>query len=257
MDIGIAERRTANRLIEEFMLLANEVVAERFAKMQAPFVYRVHERPSVEKIQEFRLFLNGLGMSFPKETDVIRPAMLKETLKQSVGQPFERVVHTVTLRSMQKAVYDVNCTGHFGLALKYYCHFTSPIRRYPDLMIHQDYQSHFCMMTGMPKPNGISKKWQPMRQPNLLQGKDFLWKSSGKQKKMKKAEYMTFHLGEVLPGVISGVGHFGVFVELENTVEGLIRMAALEDDFYDYEPEKHRLLADENKKLSPSETRLQ
>lgn len=241
VDIGIAERRTANRLIEEFMLLANEVVAERFAKMQAPFVYRVHERPSVEKIQELRLFLNGLGMSFPKETDVIRPAMLKATLKQSEGQPFERVVHTVTLRSMQKAVYDVNCTGHFGLALRYYCHFTSPIRRYPDLMIHRIIKAF------------LHDDWDAKTKRHFQKAAtEAAAQSSAREKlsveiereaeKMKKAEYMTFHLGEVLPGVISGVGHFGVFVELENTVEGLIRMAALEDDFYDYEPDKHRLI---------------
>jgi ribonuclease R len=241
VDIGIAERRTANRLIEEFMLLANEVVAERFAKMQAPFVYRVHERPSVEKLQELRLFLNGLGMSFPKETDVIRPAMLKTTLKQSEGQPFERVVHTVTLRSMQKAVYDVNCTGHFGLALRYYCHFTSPIRRYPDLMIHRIIKAF------------LHDDWDAKTKRHFQKAAtEAAAQSSAREKlsveiereaeKMKKAEYMTFHLGEVLPGVISGVGHFGVFVELENTVEGLIRMAALEDDFYDYEPEKHRLI---------------
>jgi ribonuclease R len=209
--------------------------------MQAPFVYRVHERPSVEKIQELRLFLNGLGMSFPKETDVIRPAMLKETLKQSVGQPFERVVHTVTLRSMQKAVYDVNCTGHFGLALRYYCHFTSPIRRYPDLMIHRIIKSF------------LHDDWDAKTKRHFQKAAtDAAAQSSTRERlsveiereaeKMKKAEYMTFHLGEVMPGVISGVGHFGVFVELENTVEGLIRMAALEDDFYDYEPEKHRLI---------------
>jgi ribonuclease R len=241
VDIGVAERRTANRLIEEFMLLANEVVAERFAKMQAPFVYRVHERPSVEKIQELRLFLNGLGMKFPKETDVIRPAMLKEVLKQSVGQPFERVVHTVTLRSMQKAVYDVNCTGHFGLALRYYCHFTSPIRRYPDLMIHRIIKAF------------LHNEWEARDKRHFQKvAADAAVQSSTREKlsveiereaeKMKKAEYMTFHLGEVFPGVVSGVGHFGVFVELENTVEGLIRMSALDDDFYDFEPDKHRLI---------------
>ena len=248
VDIGIAERRTANRLIEEFMLLANEVVAERFAKMEAPFVYRVHERPSVEKIQELRLFLNGLGMSFPKETDVIKPSMLKATLKQSEGQPFERVVHTVTLRSMQKAVYDVNCTGHFGLALRYYCHFTSPIRRYPDLMIHRIIKSF------------LHKEWDAKTKQHLQKAaKEAAIQSSVREKqsveiereaeKMKKAEYMTFHLGEVFPGVISGVGSFGIFVELENTVEGLIRMAALEDDFYDFEPAKHRLVGRRKQKV--------
>lgn len=241
VEIGVAERRTANRLIEEFMLLANEVVAERFAKMQAPFVYRVHERPSMEKIQELRMFLNGLGMSFPKETDVIKPTMLKTVLKQSEGQPFERVVHTVTLRSMQKAVYDVNCTGHFGLALRYYCHFTSPIRRYPDLMIHRIIKSF------------LHEEWDgKIKKHFQKEASEAAVQSSAREKlsveiereaeKMKKAEYMTFHLGEVFPGVVSGVGSFGVFVELENTVEGLIRMAALEDDFYDFEPEKHRLI---------------
>ena len=241
VDIGIAERRTANKLIEEFMLLANEVVAERFAKIQAPFVYRVHERPSTEKIQELRLFLNGLGISFPNDAQTIRPTMLKAVLQSSAGKPFERVVHTVTLRSMQKAVYDVNCTGHFGLALKYYCHFTSPIRRYPDLMIHRIIKAF------------LHNQWDAKTKKHFrIAAEEAAGQSSAREKisvdiereaeKMKKAEYMTFHLGEIQPGIISGVGHFGVFVELENTVEGLIRMAALDDDYYDYEPEKHRLI---------------
>jgi ribonuclease R len=241
VEIGVAERRTANRLIEEFMLLANEVVAERFAKMQAPFVYRVHERPSMDKLQELRLFLHGLGISLPKETDVIKPAVLKAILKQTEGQPFERVVHTVTLRSMQKAIYDVNCTGHFGLALKYYCHFTSPIRRYPDLMIHRIIKSFLHDEWD----NRIRRHFQKAAAEAAVQSSEREKQSveiEREAEKMKKAEYMTFHLGEVFPGIISGVGAMGIFVELENTVEGLIRMSALEDDFYDYEPEKHRLI---------------
>jgi ribonuclease R len=241
VDISIAERRTANRLIEEFMLLANEVVAERFAKMQAPFVYRVHERPSPEKIQELRLFLNGLGMSFPKETDVIRPAMLKATLKQSEGQPFERVVHTVTLRSMQKAMYDVNCTGHFGLALRYYCHFTSPIRRYPDLMIHRIIKAFLHNDWDIKNKRHFQKAAGEAASQSSAREKLSV-EIEREAEKMKKAEYMTYHLGEVYPGVISGVGAMGIFVELENTVEGLIRISSLDDDFYDHEPEKHRLI---------------
>ena len=241
VEIGVAERRTANRLIEEFMLLANEVVAERFAKMQAPFVYRVHDRPSVEKLQELRLFLHGLGINFPKESDAIKPAALKAILKQTVGEPFERVVHTVTLRSMQKAVYDTNCTGHFGLALRYYCHFTSPIRRYPDLMIHRIIKSY------------LHDDWDAKTKKHYQKAaNEAAIQSSAREKvsveiereaeKMKKAEYMTFHLGEIYPGIISGVGSMGIFVELENTVEGLVRISSLDDDFYDYEPERHRLI---------------
>lgn len=248
VDVAVAERRVANRMIEEFMLLANEVVAERFAKMEAPFVYRIHERPSPEKIQELRLFLSGLGLSFPDDAQTIRPSMLKDVLKASEDKPFERVVHTVTLRSMQKAVYDVKCTGHFGLALKYYCHFTSPIRRYPDLMIHRIIKSF------------LNGQWEAKTKKHFAKAAEEAAVQSStmerlsieverEAEKMKKAEYMTYHLGETYPGIISGVNNFGIFVELENTVEGLIRLASLEDDYYDFEQEKHRLVGRRTHKI--------
>ncbi|MEG0662201.1 MAG: ribonuclease R, partial [Anaerovoracaceae bacterium] len=137
INIGIAERRVANKLIEEFMLLANTVVAEHFFHLEAPFVYRVHEIPAKEKMEEFAIFLKGFGIALKGKTDSVHPKTLNDILDKVSGQTYENVVNTVMLRSMQKAIYSTECKGHFGLALAYYCHFTSPIRRYPDLMIHR------------------------------------------------------------------------------------------------------------------------
>lgn len=135
--IDVAERRVANELIEEFMLLANEVVAEEFFQKEAPFVYRVHEKPDVVKMEEFLIFLKSFGIALPGRNGALHPKDLKAVLDRVKGETYENVVNSVMLRSMQKAVYSTECRGHFGLALKYYCHFTSPIRRYPDLMIHR------------------------------------------------------------------------------------------------------------------------
>lgn len=238
--IGIAERRTANKLIEEFMLLANETVAEHFYWMDSPFVYRVHEKPATDKIEQLRTFLRTMGILLKGNADSIHPKAVRAVLEQAKGQPTENVVNSVTLRSMQKAFYSTSCEGHFGLSLKYYCHFTSPIRRYPDLMIHR-----------------IIKEWLHGKDPNKL-AKHFkqraaeaaeLNSASERQaveaerevEKLKKAEYMSYHVGEFFEGIISGVTGFGMYVQLPNTIEGMVRIDKLDDDYYDHIKEKYAL----------------
>lgn len=241
VEIGTAERRSANKLIEEFMLLANETVAKHFAFMEMPFVYRVHEKPSTEKIEELKVFMRGFGINMSVNADNIHPRLLAGILEEIHGKTFENVVGTVMLRSMRKAVYDPECLGHFGLALKYYCHFTSPIRRYPDLIIHRIIKE---TLSSYPDENR-----QKILERKVAEASDLSSANERKAvdlerevEKMKKAEYMENHIGETFEGVISGVSNHGIYVELPNTVEGMVRLEWLRDDFYDCEPEKYRVV---------------
>jgi len=240
VSIGIRDRRTANRMIEEFMLLANETIAAHFRWLEAPFIYRVHEKPEAEKIERLRVFLQSFGIPFRSSSDKVHPKTLSNILHSIKGSPFEHVINTVTLRSMQKAYYSTSCDGHFGLALDHYCHFTSPIRRYPDLMIHRVIKS--VINDG---PAGKSFK----HYASLVQ--EAAERSSAAERraieaereveKLKKAEYMSSQTGQLFDGIISGVAGFGFFVELNNTIEGLVRIEELFDDEYQYIPELYML----------------
>jgi ribonuclease R len=249
--VGARDRRVANRLIEEFMLLANETVATEYFGKQRPFVYRVHARPDAEKMRELAEFLRGFDIRLSRDHSSVRPADLAGILKQVEGRPEENIVSEVILRSMQKAEYSADSTGHFGLALRHYCHFTSPIRRYPDLFIHRVIKEDI-------------RGWLTARRIQDLRGRASraALKSSLAERtaveaereadRMKMAEYMALHLGERFPAVVSGVTSFGIFCELENTVEGLIRMRDLDDDYYEYSEEEYLLRG----RLSGREIRL-
>ncbi len=239
-NIGIAERRSANKLIEEFMLLANETVAEHFYWMEVPFVYRVHEKPAADKIEQLRIFLKGFGITLRGNADGIHPKAISSVLDSAKGKPGEDVVNSVTLRSMQKAFYSTSCEGHFGLALKYYCHFTSPIRRYPDLMIHRIIkQSIHEGLNEKTLKHFRKKAGYAADQSSIAERKAV--EAEREVEKLKKAEYISYHVGEIFDGVISGVTGFGIYVQLENTVEGLVRIDELRDDYYDYHKEKYAL----------------
>lgn len=240
VSVDIAPRRAGNRMIEEFMLLANQLVAERYAKKDAPFVYRVHGAPAPDKVKELAFFFKSFHLKLRETGGQTTPMAIQELLRQTEGQPFERVVNTVTLRSMQKAVYDPKCTGHFGLALDYYCHFTSPIRRYPDLMIHRIIREDLRHGLGGSRVRELRKLVREGAEAATAREQEAV-SLEREAEKMKKAEYMTYHIGEILPGIISGVGNFGIFVELENTVEGLVPMSALAGDYYEFQPDAHRL----------------
>lgn len=248
VSIGIEERRTANRLIEEFMLVANQTVAEHFYWMELPFVYRVHEKPDVEKIVELKAFLAGFGINLAGNPDNIHPKILGEILTQIEGKPYENIVSSVMLRSMKKAFYSTECDGHFGLAFKYYCHFTSPIRRYPDLMIHRIIKASIKGELDE-KLVGKYKAAAAIAADTASQTERKAQEMEREVEKMKKAEYMLGHVGEIYDGVISGVTNFGLYVELPNTIEGMIRLDSLKDDFYDYEEGKYRVIGRQTRKI--------
>ena len=243
VDVFAAERRIANRLIEEFMLLANETVAEHFLKEGCPFVYRVHERPDGEKLSELRTFLEGLGITLNADPDSVTPADIGKVLEKAKAKNYENIVGSVTLRSMKKAVYSTSCDGHFGLAFRYYCHFTSPIRRYPDLMIHRIIKES---LKGATKDD-LKKKYAAKAEAAAVHSSETERKAQELERdveKMKKAEYMEGKVGETFYGVISGVTSFGIYVELADTVEGLVRIERMRDDYYFFQPEKYRLVGE-------------
>lgn len=241
ISVETAERRVANKIIEEFMLIANETIAEHFFWLDVPFVYRVHEAPSVEKIEEFKRFIRSFGLMLKGNPEKIHPKALNEIIKKVEGNPEEHVVNTVMLRSMKKAFYDVECQGHFGLGVKYYCHFTSPIRRYPDLIIHRIIKE--CLKENLDEKRRKSLKKKTSTAADTASKTERQAQDLEREvEKLKKAEYMSYHVGEEFDGIISGVTSFGFFVEIENTVEGLVRVDYLNDDYYDYEPEKYRMI---------------
>lgn len=241
------ERRIANRIIEEFMLLCNETVAEQFCWMDAPFVYRIHEEPSMEKIEEFNKFISNLGYTLKGISNGIHPKVLQNLLKKISGKKEEAVINMLMLRSLKKAKYAVKSTGHFGLATNYYTHFTSPIRRYPDLAIHRIIKAYIN--------NEATPKWIDKMSNKVMNVAE---QSSTKEREaveaerettdLKKAEYMQSKLGETFEGIISGITSFGIFVELENTIEGLIRLSSLIDDYYIYTHEKRILVGENSRK---------
>ena len=245
IDIKPYEREIANRIIEEFMLVCNETVAEEMFWANLPFVYRIHEEPDEEKLQKFREFVYNLGYAVRWNGEV-RPRNLQEVLDKVRGKKEETVVSTLLLRSMMQARYSPECTGHFGLAAKYYCHFTSPIRRYPDLQIHRIIKEY------------LNGKIDEKRTKKLTTLVDYASKQSSEMERtaqqaerevddLKKAEYMLDRIGEEFEGIISSVTSFGMFVELPNTVEGLVHITALDDDYYVYD-ENHLCLIGERTK---------
>ncbi|ATD55777.1 ribonuclease R [Clostridium chauvoei] len=245
IDIKPYERAIANRIIEEFMLVCNETVAEHMFWTNTPFVYRVHEDPDEEKLEKFKEFVYNLGyiVRWGQET---HPRALQDLLEKIKGKKEETVVNTLLLRSMMQAKYSPECVGHFGLAAKYYCHFTSPIRRYPDLQIHRIIKEH------------INSKIDDKRSTRLTNIVEVASKQASEMERLaqeaerevddlKKAEYMLDRVGEEFNGIISSVTSFGLFVELPNTIEGLIHITALDDDYYIYD-EAHLCLIGERRK---------
>ena len=218
--IEVEERRTANRLIEEFMLVANETVAEHFFWMEIPFVYRIHEKPDVEKMTELRNYLANFNIAFRGNPDNVHPKMLSTIIENLEGEPYEAIVNRVILRTMKKAYYGTSCDGHFGLAFKYYCHFTSPIRRYPDLIIHRMIKA---VIAGQMTDSKIAKY---RVDTEVAADQSSITERQAQElerevEKLKKCQYMRQHIGHEFEGIVSGVTDFGVYVELPNTIEGM------------------------------------
>lgn len=218
--IEIEPRRTANRLIEEFMLIANETVAEHFFWLEAPFVYRVHEKPDAEKLMDLKKYLANFRINLKGSPENIHPKNLSTIIDGLAGEPYEAIVSRVILRTMKKAYYSPVCDGHFGLAFQYYCHFTSPIRRYPDLMIHRIIKAY---LDGRMTPDILAKYTADVQLASEIssQTERQAQELEREVEKLKKAQYMVNHIGDEFDGVVSGVTDFGVYVELKNTVEGM------------------------------------
>ncbi len=246
--VETAERRVANRIIEEFMLIANETIAEHFFWLEVPFVYRVHEKPAPDRMDEFKNFIRGFGLMMKGNTENVHPRVLSDMLREVKGQSYENVVNTVMLRSMKKAFYDVTCDGHFGLGVKFYCHFTSPIRRYPDLIIHRIIKEVIDGRLNEKRSKQLRKKVDIASELSS-KAERHAQELEREVEKLKKTEYMSYHIGECFEGVISGVTNYGFYVELPNTIEGLVRIEDLKDDYYDFEQTKYRFIGQQTHKI--------
>lgn len=234
LDIRPYDRNVATKLIEDFMLIANETVAGHFYWLEIPFVYRTHEAPDPEKIRNLELLIRGFGYYLKASKDEIHPKELQKLLGRIEGTDEENLICRLTLRSMKQARYTTECTGHFGLAVPYYCHFTSPIRRYPDLQIHRIIKEH---IRGRMDGNRISHYRDILsgvckRASDLERRAD---EAERETEKCKKAQFMKTKIGETFTGVISGVTGWGLYVELPNTVEGLVHISKMSGDYYIYD----------------------
>lgn len=241
VEIKPYERNTATKIIEDFMLLANETVAQHFYWLELPFVYRSHDNPDPEKITQLGIFISNFGYGIKTTKEEIHPKEIQKLLGKIEGTPEEAMISRLTLRSMKRAKYSVDCTGHFGLACQYYCHFTSPIRRYPDLQIHRIIKEQ---LRGRLKENRIMHYNEIL--PQVADHSSRMERRADEAEretdKLKKTEYMENHIGERFEGVISGITAWGIYVELPNTVEGLIHVSSLNGDYYYYDETNYEMV---------------
>ena len=254
VDIKKYDYTEANEIIEQFMLTANETVAEKFYWLQAPFIYRVHEVPDIEKIDELNKFLFNLGYKIKgikkDDKDSIHPKAFAQVLEEVNGKPEERVVSNLVLRTLKVARYEKENKGHFGIASKCYCHFTSPIRRYPDLFIHRVISDYIASNYNVKE--SVKEKYD-------VQSAKYADSSSEREKiaqkverdaeDIKKAEYMQDKIGEEYTGMVSSITPFGMFVELENTVEGLIRFENMGNEYFAYDDQRKTLVGERTKRV--------
>ncbi|BCN30429.1 ribonuclease R [Anaeromicropila herbilytica] len=248
VEIKAYERNSATKIIEDFMLIANETVAEDFFWQELPFVYRSHDNPDPEKIEKLGIFINNFGYSIKIGKDEIHPKELQKLLLKIDNTPEEALISRLTLRSMKQAKYTTSSDGHFGLATKYYCHFTSPIRRYPDLQIHRIIKENLRGGISEKRINHYDKILPEVaRQSSVTERRAD--ESEREVQKLKKVEYMSQYIGETFEGVISGITNWGFYVELPNTVEGMVRVASLDDDFYIYDEEHHQMIGEHTRKV--------
>lgn len=241
VDIRPYERNTATKIIEDFMLAANETVAADFYWQELPFLYRTHETPDTDQMQKLGLFIRNFGYSIHLGGDEIHPKELQKLLDSIEGTPEEALISRLTLRSMKQAKYTVDCSGHFGLAAKYYCHFTSPIRRYPDLQIHRIIKDALRGRMSLEKRERYEKRLPEVASQSSKQERR-ADEAERETQKLKKVQYMERRIGEIYEGVISGVTNYGFYVELPNTIEGLVHVQSLRDEFYEYRDGSYELV---------------
>ena len=250
VDITKYELIFANEIIEQFMLTANETVAEKFFWLEAPFIYRVHEEPDLEKVSELNKFLFNFGYKVKCNKESVHSTAFEEVLEKVKGTPEERIVSNLVLRTLKVARYDAENLGHFGIARKNYCHFTSPIRRYPDLFIHRIISKY--LEEGYNISEEDIQKYKGQAEKYAKQSSDrekIAQKVERDSVDIKMAEYMQDKIGNEYNGIVSSITSFGMFVELENTVEGLIRFDDLGDEYFIYDEDRKTLLGEQTKTI--------
>lgn len=247
VEIKPYERNIATKLIEDFMLLANETVAQHFYWMELPFVYRTHEVPDTEKIRKLITFIRNFGYGIKLKNEEVHPKELQKLLGKIQGTPEEALISRLVLRSMKQARYTESCSGHFGLACDYYCHFTSPIRRYPDLQIHRIIKEQ---LRGRLKPERIAHYKGILTEVcrHSSEAERRAEEAERETDKLKKAEYMEDHIGEQFEGIISGITSWGIYVELSNTVEGMVHVASIPGGYYYYDESSYEMVGKDNQK---------
>ena len=248
IDIMAYETNFAHEIIEQFMLTANETVAERFYWLELPFIYRVHEKPDSDKVKELNKYLFNFGYRIKGKLDDVKPKAFSQILEDVKGKDEERVVSNLLLRTLKVARYEAENKGHFGISSKYYCHFTSPIRRYPDLFIHRVISKY---LEGSIYENTKAKleKQAIKYAESSSECEQNATKAERASEDIKMAEYMQDKIGEQYDGIISSITSWGMFVQLDNTVEGLIRLAEINDDYYIYDDMNKQLIGKETKKV--------
>lgn len=245
VEIKPYERNVATRMIEDFMLIANETVAQHFFWLETPFVYRTHEKPDPDKIKKLATFIRNFGYHIKLTGEEIHPKELQKLLDKIADTDEETLISRLTLRSMKQAKYTVDCTGHFGLACQYYCHFTSPIRRYPDLQIHRIIKEQLRGKLSEERIRHYEEKL-PEVAKHASKMERRAAEAERETDKLKKAEYMAERIGEVYDGVICGITQWGIYVELPNTVEGLIHVSSLAGDYFYYDEEACEMVGKES-----------
>ncbi|ELJ9194994.1 TPA: ribonuclease R [Staphylococcus pseudintermedius] len=248
-EVVTRERGEGERLIESFMLIANETVAEHFNQMEVPFIYRIHEQPKSERLRQFFDFITNFGIMVKGTGEDIHPSTLQNIHEEIAGRPEDMVISTMMLRSMQQARYDADNLGHFGLAADYYTHFTSPIRRYPDLIVHRLVRKYLIEKS---MDDRAMHEWEE-KLPQIAEH------TSNRERRaidaerdtdeLKKAEFMIQHIGDEFEGVISSVANFGMFVELPNTIEGMVNMQNMSDDYYHFDERQMALIGERKAKV--------
>ena len=249
-NISKYETTFANEIIEQFMLTANETIAEKFFWLDAPFIYRVHEEPDLEKVQELNKFLFNFKLKIKANKDNIYPKEFSKVLEEIKGKEEEKVVSNLVLRTLKVARYESKNKGHFGIASKYYCHFTSPIRRYPDLFIHRIISMY--LKENYDIQEKIVEKYKIEAEERAKQSSErekIATKVEREAEDIKKAEYMESRIGEEYEGIVSSITSFGMFVELPNTVEGLIRFEDIGNEYFIYDEERKQLIGEQTNKV--------
>lgn len=248
IDIIIYPRNIATKIIEEFMLLSNETIAEDYYWQDKPFLYRSHEEPDTEKIEQLSTFIHNFGYKIKGARAKIHPKNLQKILADIDDTPEENIISRLVLRSMKQARYTPECDGHFGLAAKYYTHFTSPIRRYPDLQIHRIIKHNLHHELKGKIQSRLNKQMPDVAKQSSIRER-VAEEAERETVKLKKVEYMSQFIGKAYKGIITGITSWGVYVELPNTVEGLVHVTEMDDDYYVHDEVHHQFIGERTKKI--------